>query len=630
MPKILIDPANGELAMRIKEAQQYADHKQPSKSTPYFDFNEHFGRGETEKTTGGKTGSGSAKSKLTGKTYQLKKSIKDSAFFRNAKVRGLDTENFGEIIASRIGRAVTNSSDEGLELVPKVFLVYNEKEKKFLAASRYLENPIGDHLDDYAYKEVFGKKFQEDNPHVKVTFIGDNVTIPRDGEPPKHVFSLKDQFDDTPPIKEKKALLRKDIATALAVSILVGDHDVNPGNMMVIKEKDGQKRERIARIDLGHAFHDFLGVKKDILNVLGGGVYNKNNRVLDFINRGTILNANLFNQQTKLDRDYQGVILSQEFADALNELSTPEKMKATAKGIADAKAVFAKMANYLMADPKANKEPINQLRDTLIKISANVSPKPIPSDTPLLNLLNDTFVNLQEFCVSGQVQMRQAAKLIQLQVDIDKFLVANAEGKQPDRELIEKIELDYGDIKTIRGIGHSNGKIEWVRSEGDKTAFKGTLEEYKAFRLPQIQHKINDAESKIQDVDSLKSIIIGEHFSKIPKVLERDKTIIPTTDKAPLQSIPMEVEKPLRNTLKRRHTETIPPNSTNISASKRSKLKSTIKLNPELTEKFIKLLTQVVKISQDLERGRRKTENLSNSLKPLSSKHSVHSSNGIG
>lgn len=586
---------SSELAMRFKKARKSAaSHRpplRPTQSEQYLVFEDHFGGGKT-KNTGGKTGSGSATSKITEKTYQLKKSIKDSKFIRRTKAHQLDTENFGEIIASRIGRAVTNSSEEGgLELVPKVFLVYNDKEKKFLAASRYLDKPIGNHLDDYAYKKGFDKKFQEHNPHVKVTFIGDNVTIPRDGKHSKHVFSLKDQFDDLQPIKEKKALLRKDLATALAVSILVGDHDVNPGNMMVIK--DDQGRERIARIDLGHAFHDFLGGKIDIL---GGGVYNKDNRVLDFINRGTILNLNPNNQQTKLDRDYQGVILSQEFVDALNELSTPEKMQATKKGIADAKAVFGKMLNDLMADPEANKEPIKQLRDTLIKISANVNPKPIPSDTPLLNLLNDTFVNLQEFCVSGQVQMRQAAKLIQLQVNIDKFLVAKAEGKQSDPEFIKKIHLDYGEVQTIRGVGHRNGNIEWVKSEGDKTAFKGTLEEYKAFRLPQIQHKIS-------------------HEKSIE--LERDKTITPET---------------LKN---RKRDELITRDSTtelNEPASKRSKLISKlepIKLKPELAENFIKLLTELSKISKGLEKNRRRTKNPPNSLEHSSSKLHVHSSHGI-
>jgi len=57
-------------------------------------------------------------------------SIKDAKFFRNLKAGGVDRENYGEVIASTVSRALTGSDKEGAtELVPKVVLVYDEDKK---------------------------------------------------------------------------------------------------------------------------------------------------------------------------------------------------------------------------------------------------------------------------------------------------------------------------------------------------------------------------------------------------------------------------------------------------------------------------------------------------------------------
>ncbi|MCC8417644.1 MAG: hypothetical protein LN588_03980 [Rickettsia endosymbiont of Bryobia graminum] len=66
-----------------------------------------------------------------------------------------------------------------------------------------------------------------------------------------YTFSNKGSGDENS--TKKMEYIREDIANALALSALSGDHDVNAGNMFVIK--DSQKNLRIARIDLGRVIN---------------------------------------------------------------------------------------------------------------------------------------------------------------------------------------------------------------------------------------------------------------------------------------------------------------------------------------------------------------------------------------
>lgn len=109
---------------------------------------------DTSRHTGGVTGSAKVQTN-DDISYQLKPSIKDAKFFRNLKAGGVDRENYGEVIASTVSRALTGSDKEGaIELVPKVVLVYDEDKKRTLVASKYLDNVEGGTIDDYAKKNV--------------------------------------------------------------------------------------------------------------------------------------------------------------------------------------------------------------------------------------------------------------------------------------------------------------------------------------------------------------------------------------------------------------------------------------------------------------------------------------------
>ncbi len=221
--------------------------------------------------------------------YQLKPSILSNEFLRKLKAGGVDRENFGEVIAAKIGRSILQNPD-GSEAVPDVSLVYDSENRQVSVASKYLTGKKVRTLDDYAQEQNLKIKFKR-----HATFV--------DGTKPISAGQYNISGD-----KHKE--FRQGLANAIAVSALVGDHDVNPGNMMAVDNK-------VARIDFGHAFNDLLNTAK----IFGGGVRNKKNQMLDFLNRENVASFPPPGDIPKLWRDYPGMIPSQELANAFKEMS---------------------------------------------------------------------------------------------------------------------------------------------------------------------------------------------------------------------------------------------------------------------------------------------------------------------
>jgi len=200
---------------------------------------------KSAKNTGGKTGSRRVSLHHVGTQdpplcYQLKPSILDNTLLRRLKASFSDHENFGEVIAARIAKAVLPDN------IPEVDLVYDSDSQRILIASKYLTESKIRTLDYYAREQgvsVNGKT------HVKLVHgLAGSGELSIDGE--------------------ENAFLRKGMANAIAVSIITGDHDINPGNILVIQDNSGI--ERIARIDFGHAFNDLISAPE----MMGGGIKN--------------------------------------------------------------------------------------------------------------------------------------------------------------------------------------------------------------------------------------------------------------------------------------------------------------------------------------------------------------------
>ena len=405
--------------------------------------------------SGGKTGSSTVKK---GKdNYQLKSSILDAPLERKLKARYSDNENFADCIASKVLEFVTGSNQENApELIAQGTLVIDEEKQRILFASRHIKNLVpGATLEGYAKRQVLGLIFTTPkDKHVKISF--------KESGEAKDVFYMG---GDDP----AKKLLRKDVVKALACSMISGDHDVNPGNMVAFTDKAGNIR--VARIDFGHAFNDLLAGPK----VFGGRARNTGNAMLDFMNRDTLIHLAPSNQKTKLWRDYVDIVPSAELAEAFREVSAEKEQRKA--GVRDVCMHFLGVLQELEKDPEKNKEVINHMIQSLISINNTITDKRIYITTPHEDVLLQVFANIDHFYSENQKQMEDVAKLMNLQVKIDELLVAKKNDEKLDNKLIAELNRDYEYLRKAKGIRSGHG-IEWIKSDADTKDLKGTLHDF--------------------------------------------------------------------------------------------------------------------------------------------------------
>ena len=103
-----------------------------------------------------------------------------------------------------------------------------------------------------------------------------------------------------------------ELYNALASSIILGDHDINPNNFYAIFDKK-TKEVRIGRIDLGHAFNDLI--KNWMVGSHTPNINGNRGTVLDFLNRKKE-NGGVTKFSRHIDR---GIILDPEFSQALRD-----------------------------------------------------------------------------------------------------------------------------------------------------------------------------------------------------------------------------------------------------------------------------------------------------------------------
>lgn len=409
------------------------------------------------KSAGGVTGSVCVK--VGDNYFQLKPSILDNPdFIRLMKAGGTDRENYGEVIASRIARAMLITKEKPFEAAPEVSLVYDKVKKRTPVASKYLKGDKVRTLNDFIKEQSATKYTPAENRHV--TFVDGTKVKVKPG-----------QYDIS---GEENKVLRQDIARGIAVSIVTGDHDVNPGNFVVVT-KNGE--HRVARIDFGHAFNDLLNT----LQMFGGGVRNKDNQVLDFLNREELADIK-FGAITKLWRDYPGMIPTQEMADAFKELSQSKEME---KGVEAARADFLTLLEEMRNNNDI--EGIAHLKNSLIAINNNISANEINPDIKIEpeKIINQVFDNISAFALENQRKMEDAGKLMQLQVNIDKMLEAKKRGYPIDEQL-KVIEEQYAELTGKPGIGLGKNKIRWIKTDANTPSYEGSLASYIQHRSQQL------------------------------------------------------------------------------------------------------------------------------------------------
>ncbi|KTD66500.1 hypothetical protein Lsan_0445 [Legionella santicrucis] len=384
-------------------------------------------------STGGVTGSVRVKGRVDGKNYQLKPSILDNTLVRQVKAHRTDRENFGEVIASFVGRALLK--DIAPDAIPAVSLVYDSYNQKALIASKYLEGDVGGvrTLDQFAEEQ--GARIAS---HAK--FVSGNQI----------------QQGTVGMESESISPLKSSLALAICISAILGDHDVNPGNMMVIT-RNGENT--VARIDFGHAFNDLLHAPA----VLGGGVLNANNPIKDFINREKIAGIKK-GDPSKLWRDYPGFVFSPEIAGALNVVGNISDDKIT-EGITGAKKEFNALITSMLNN--SDKKGIIHVRNSLAAIAKNISDTPLDNKQTIDGQIDEVFSRIQSFVITNRDNALKISNLMKTQLYINELAAAGYD----INEIFDALSKNQ-DLQPI------HGKVEWIRENKHEPPFKGDLEQY--------------------------------------------------------------------------------------------------------------------------------------------------------
>jgi hypothetical protein len=414
---------------------------------------EHFGAwdrfaGKELVGSGGATGSG--RGKVGKQLFQVKGSIAHAGLGRRMKAGGLNTENYGEVIASNISRAMVGGMNR--HLIPEVALRQNGVDHEAMVTSKYLANGKGDLKD--LYKELAGP-------------------LPRGQKHPKiHLDSPGRSGNGILRLNGQSSL---DVQRNIALSALMGDHDVNPGNMIALR--DG----RVGRIDFGHAFNELISAPGGKF-AGGGGVHNKSNRILDFFNRETVSGNPLVRGQNKakLWRDYTGAGPSDGMTQALKEMASSTE---ALDGIVQAKTQFVDLIAELDKEgtPEAKKQ-IKDLTKSLAQISKNLE-KPVTSTDPG-GIVKEVFENLEAFIREGQDQMRDVANLSDLQTKIDSFI--NSTRDNPLAPVPPEIAEIYSGLTESSVKSQGGEGLVWMKMTDGVPAFEGTLNAFVQSRREQL------------------------------------------------------------------------------------------------------------------------------------------------
>lgn len=369
--------------------------------------------------------------------YQLKPSILDNKFSRRLKAGDTDRENFGEFIASCIGQSMFASA------IPQVVLVYDADRKRTLVASKYLKSDEGEvkTLDNY---------------------IKDHNDLPPEKSHARFVVGNQAQGGniglDVPYMQPMKSSLMD----AIALSSVLGDHDINPGNMMVLnKLVDGEMKPQAVRIDLGHAFNDLLNAPA----IMGGTVLNPEHPVMDFINREKIAGLDA---PSKLWRDYPGICSLEEMKLMAESLKKIENVDARLikDGVQNAQDAFW----LLIKDMKANKDwkGIEHVHKSLIEIHNNISSekiKPACKSKEIEQQINQVFTKCAEFVIKNCEDAKYTASLMKLQSNAYKLLKEGASTNDILGELQRKANK----------LGINMDKTTWIKNNADTPPFEGNF-----------------------------------------------------------------------------------------------------------------------------------------------------------
>ncbi len=402
-------------------------------------------------------------------TYQLKGSANDDKGFLRRQF--WDTNNadlISEFIGTTIARALMPKKEDGAEIVPEVKLAI--KDKKIKLVSKYLNcdknNFEGISVDDL-YKKL--PKIKSNNPTK--TKKSNRPIVSTQESPNNYNYIKTDKeiggyfFDQKSELKneqQKITLNKKDICKALIVSALVGDHDVNPGNIYVVYNKD-TKNSHVGRIDFGHAFND-------LIRSINNNSHTKTGFMLDFIN-GKVNGLSRYGikKESKFRRDHKGFALDEDFAKALREFSDDKHKESFISELnksINALSIFADNNNGM--SPK--------IKSSIQTIYKRLKSEDMPKNLDLKTSLGCLNGGIQNFIVNNMSEAVSIANLIDVQNLVKKYS-EQKDGSEKENTIQIIKDLYNKDQKYLL---HKSIKdpISWVKNDDGNPSKPCSLVDY--------------------------------------------------------------------------------------------------------------------------------------------------------
>lgn len=396
--------------------------------------------GREATSSGGATGSGTKR--IGGQGYQEKTGFETKSLLTRLKMGFSNAENYGELVASSLARAMTPGGAPGLS--PEVQLRHNPVTHDTFITSKWLAGGQGD-LKAF-YKAQAG------------LLPGDNSRI---------VVRLGSTEPSGAGRLNLSGQLADDMMRQLAVRAILGDHDCNTGNFVVVRDDAGEMR--VAGIDYGHALNDLVAGRLGPL--LGGGEKFPGNRILDFFNRETVNHVQPSKQVSKLWRDFEGIEPSPALAAALRD--TAEAARASTPALDRARDEFAAVLSVLEADDSSEaRARLGDLDRSFRAIGAKIGAD-VNGATPR-EVVGAVFQAIATFIADGARQMDDVARLCDLQAMANDHAGTTQPGTELPAELVEAFEA----LCKAPGIGQGENGLVWLKQSRGAPAFKGGLAAY--------------------------------------------------------------------------------------------------------------------------------------------------------
>ncbi|MDF1826868.1 MAG: hypothetical protein P1U39_01140 [Legionellaceae bacterium] len=395
---------------------------------------------------------------------------------RRNKASGTDRENLGEVWLAKVLQPSMG------ELSPKVSSVYDGDKKRIHIASKYLSNVHTGTLDNYyaslnpKFKTELDelnrgnrKKLSNGNKHVQIV-LGS-------GEPKEDEFKL---------YLDESSTLATSMADALAVSAIGGDHDVNPGNMIVTKDKYTSELN-VGRIDFGHAANDLINAPE----MVGGRVRDPANPIVDFFNRTTVAGARKGGDESKFWRDYEGFVPSKVLGEAL--VRQGSKTAELSQGLQEARDEFTALHDMIRQNPNDRKSEmhlinsLNAMHEAITghKVDIHVG---VEHNT-FVQILND----LDTFILNNAANAVKAGKMMTLQAEFQEAI------KHCDGDNFDAFNTEWIAKFHKAGLADERGNplCPWFKPSKNEAPFEGSVTEYL------ISEKIKSIHSRLDNAPSL-------------------------------------------------------------------------------------------------------------------------------